>query len=327
MVIGKMVMESIRVGVAPKWNQRLHVEVVQTYPTAADWSVWRTFLRKIFPLRTPLGRWLPGVRMQCGLAEFEDFVYTKHRLGWMRHARISGSRSTRSKRYSITGTLIDDLPDGVTLTTLEEKPNRLICWGGENQVPISAHQSPAGFSSFCRQRFGVDMNTFAENLQGSNMVVCSDGSYKADHGTASWIAVHGEQEIGGDLVVPDGVHCAYRSELAGILGGLLFVDSIPFASLLREVSIFCDGLSALQMVFGVLPIPGSASHSDLLRQMRDIRSSLLKKGVILTPIHVDGHADERGEYGPFTMEKTWNIRMDSRASSKQLCSSMAGFSN
>ena len=143
--------------------------------------------------------------------------------------------------------------------------------------------------------------------------MCSDGSFKDGHGTASWIALNGDLEMGGDLVVPDGVHSPYRSELAGILGCLRFLDSLPVSVLPREARLICDGLSALQMAFGCLPLQASSSNYDLLRVIRLHRSSVIQKGVRLSPVHVLGHAEERLECGPFMLEETLNMRMDSRA--------------
>lgn len=63
-----------------------------------------------------------------------------------------------------------------------------------------------------------------------------------------------EKEFGETVVIPDGAHSAYRSELAGMYGGLRFVGSLGVTSRPREVSFVCDGLSALQTAYGILPL-------------------------------------------------------------------------
>ena len=97
-------------------------------------------------------------------------------------------------------------------------------------VSLDANVSQPTVISWVEERFGVDLPSFRAGLYGSSILMCSDGSFKDGHGTASWIALNGDLEMGGDLVVPDGVHSPYRSELAGILGCLRFLDSIPVAS-------------------------------------------------------------------------------------------------
>lgn len=310
---GRTVLESIQRGISPRWTQRSNLRFVQTYPTSADWMVWRTFLGRVFPLRTPLGRWYSSNSVSCFLSELEDQLFIKHQLGWMKYSRVAASRSIRFTRFRREGTLVDDLPMGALNTVVDEKTNGLICWGGGTTVPSGGLRSSAIEVSWKDDMFGVDIGSFSEGLQGSQLLMCSDGSFKDGHGTSSWIALNGDLEAGGDMVVPDGVHCAYRSELAGILGGLRFVDSLSVAVLPQEVSFHCDGLSALQTAFGCLPIQESSSHYDLLRAIRVLRGSITQKGVRLIPVHVAGHADDRREVGPLTLAETLNIRMDLRA--------------
>ena len=310
---GWSLMETIRNGTPPRWIQRSGIDVVQRYPTAADWSVWRSFLSNIFPLRTVLGRWFSHVHVTCWLSAMEDFVYTHHHLGWMQHARISGSRSCRWTRYASLGPLVDEVPSGSLIAMVEVHSNGIYCWGGREQVPSSEVPTEVRECTWREVPFGVDRMSFSAVGPGSIVSLCSDGSYKDNRGTASWIATCGDLEIGGDLIVPDGAHCPYRSELAGILGGLRFLSTIPSVSSPREVRVICDGLSALQMAFGVLPLQLFTSHFDLLREIRACLRSILQTGVQVVPVHVAGHADDRSEIGPLSLEETLNIRMDTRA--------------
>jgi len=147
------------------------------------------------------------------------------------------------------------------------------------------------------------------------LTFCSDGSFKDNRGTASWIAVDGVREIGEDILVPAGVQNSYRSELAGILGGLRFLDSLVqylTCSLAKHDS-WCDGNSALEVAFGVNPLRQSMDQLDLIQGIRKCRDSIQRKGVTIKPIHVKGHADADGTVEILTDDQVLNIRMDTRA--------------
>jgi hypothetical protein len=81
----------------------------------------------------------------------------------------------------------------------------------------------------------------------------------------------------------------------------------------NEVRIVCDGLSALQMAFGVMPILATTAQFDILKVIRRVRAALQNRGIRLIPVHVKGHADERQGHAEVSMDEQLNIRMDARA--------------
>ena len=222
---GRTLIDGIMKGVRQRSSFRTDVQFAPSYPSSADWNVWRSFLTKLFPLRTDLGRWTRSHQATCRLSALEEAVFIREGLGWARHRLISGSRSLRSKRYALQGVDIEELPAGTMVSVVEYLSNGLVCWGGCHEAPDSASLSVNDSQGWLSEAFGLERHIFLQDITGCTLTICSDGSFKSDQGTASWIAVLDGKEMGEDLVVPDGPHSSYRSELAGIYGVLRFVES------------------------------------------------------------------------------------------------------
>ena len=121
----------------------------------------------------------------------------------------------------------------------------------------------------------------------------------------------GSQQLGEDMLVPDGVQSAYRSELTGILGGLRFVDSLVHVP--TEARFICDGKAALEVSFGIQPLGPQTPQLDLLQPIRKSCESVRRKGVVLKPTHVKGHADDTMEMEELSEDQRLNVQMDERA--------------
>jgi ribonuclease HI len=239
----------------------------------------------------------------------EDEIYLKESIGWRKHLLIS--RSSRQRRYALAGYAVDDLPVGALFRgIIEQHPHGFISSGAMGEVTNPVARA-LDLPEIYAERFGSNSVFPVEG----RLTICSDGSYKDGRGTASWVAVAGDAEMGEDLVVPDGAHDSYRSELAGIFGGLRFLDSLPQHQLPGEARFICDGKSALESSFSCLPLQMSMAQVDLLQGIRKCRDSLAKKGVRLRPEHVKGHADEEVGIEGLSADQVLNVRMDRRAKS------------
>jgi len=146
----------------------------------------------------------------------EDAVFVKDVVGWSKHCLIPGSRPFRSKRYALQGVAVDDLPAGTTITVVEHHSNGLVCGGGCQVAPDSESSSWNAAVGWMGEAFGLERHIFLEDIAGATITICLDGSFKNEQGAASWIAVFDDKEMGEDLIVPDGSHSSYRSELAGL---------------------------------------------------------------------------------------------------------------
>lgn len=58
------------------------------------------------------------------------------------------------------------LPEGVTITMVEEQPNGLICWGSSEVVPAVGSLSGEGASGRLPESFGLERHTLLRTSQG-----------------------------------------------------------------------------------------------------------------------------------------------------------------
>ena len=154
------------------------------------------------------------------------------------------------------------------------------------------------------------------HLLDGTAIQVSDGSYFLDYqvGACAWILAtpDGEEWIEGGGLVPGSPEdqSAYRSELAGQVGAVSFVDSIDLAVQEgTQLTTYCDRISALKQV-GKHPdtISCKTKHVNLV--------SILTKfwyGFKFRPLaeHVYGHRDE-SSHNP-TIPEQLNCRMDQLA--------------
>lgn len=294
------------------WCQRWSCHFTESHPTSGDWKIWRELLGKIFPLRSGLGSWFTSVRWKSATNFLEDELYLRQALGWTRHKLVDGR--SRRKRYSLLGVAVDDLPStGYLFAVVEQCSNGFVSSGSRSIVDVPTGEVH-GPDLYC-EPFSIDEVTVGDD----SWTICSDGSYKDGRGTASWIAVSLNGAKGEDMVVPDGRHSAFRSELCGILGGLRFLTSLPNPP--HRVRIVCDGKSALEVSFSVYPLFPDSPQLDILRCIRACRVALGMKGVDLVPVHIKGHADDHIPEESLSLDQRLNIWMDGRA--KQFWSKMA----
>ena len=74
------------------------------------------------------------------------------------------------------------------------------------------------------------INSLVEDIKNGTAIGVSDGSFKDEFGTAAWVIenVEGTQRIMGNVLVPGYAsdHSAYRSEIAGLYGMVVGVETI-----------------------------------------------------------------------------------------------------
>ena len=300
---GRFVRKDALEGRRNQWCQRFGCLFTESYPASGDWKIWREVLGKIFPLQGSLGRWVAGAKWNSFTNFLEDELYLRQPLGWTRH-KLVDSRS-RHKRYSLVGDELDDLPtQHVLYLIVEQCSNGLVGSGARSSIETLPGEEvlPELYS----ETFSCD-----DIVSNDMITICSDGSFKNDRGTASWIVVTPEGAKGEDVLVPDGTHSAYRSELCGLLGGLRYLNSLSNPP--SKVRILCDGKSALEVSFSVYPLQPASPQLDILQGIRACRASLGLKGVELCPVHIKGHSDDHVPLASLTFDQRLNIMMDHRA--------------
>ncbi|CAJ1937232.1 unnamed protein product, partial [Cylindrotheca closterium] len=141
--------------------------------------------------------------------------------------------------------------------------------------------------------------TLADALLEGRLRVISDGSFKNELGTA---AVQLLVKHGGchRIIIPcqtPGLpqdQSPYRSELIGLLAGIMAVDWLLkqwFPNLLScpKVRIACNGLSAIEMAFDDRPLSPTDAQFDLVSS---IWEAILWSLVDWAPQHMYGHLDK-----------------------------------
>ena len=137
-------------------------------------------------------------------------------------------------------------------------------------------------------------------------------------GTAAWIIENesGTQRIMGVVNVPGTVldQCAYRSEIAGIYGSVLVIETIKETLDINNggITIGCDGKNALEQAVLVKEnvISCQQQHFDLLSGIQGyIKNSCLT----YTPRHIKGHQDDVKSYLDLDRFEVLNVEADFNA--------------
>ena len=143
----------------------------------------------------------------------------------------------------------------------------------------------------------VDIDEIVDDIANGTAVGVSDGSFKEEFGTTSWVIENasGTQRIMGNVLVPGFAsdQSAYRSEIAGIYGLVMVTEAIKRLWGLEqgEITIECDGINALHesLDFRYKPISCNQQQFDLLSGIQGyLRSSTIR----YVPEHVKGHQDK-----------------------------------
>ncbi|CAJ1960198.1 unnamed protein product [Cylindrotheca closterium] len=161
----------------------------------------------------------------------------------------------------------------------------------------------------------------AEALLKDRLCVISDGSYKLGLGMA---AVQLPPRKGGKehIIVqsqtpglPDD-QSAYRSELIGLLAGIMVVDWLmdqwaPTLQSPPHVRIACNGFLALLNTFSDNQVTTQQAQFDLVSS---IRETLARSRALWEPSHVYGHLDKATSFSCLSWWSKRNVEVDAWAS-------------
>ena len=156
------------------------------------------------------------------------------------------------------------------------------------------------------------------DITNGTAIGVSDGSFKDQFGTASWVIenARGTQRITGNVLIPGHHtdHSAYRSEIGGLYGLVLMTE------LMKEVwgvsgggiTLGCDGLGALYQSVDVKYFITSCKqqHFDLIS---GIQGYIRPSAITYTPKHIKGHQDDIIDISKLDRWAILNIEMDFRA--------------
>jgi hypothetical protein len=165
-----------------------------------------------------------------------------------------------------------------------------------------------------------DEGRLVEALLSGRLCVISDGSYKQNLGTAAVQLL--PRKGGTDRII---VQCqtpglpqdqsAYRSELIGLLAGIMVVDWLlqqwaPTLPSKPRVRIACDGFSALLNTFSDNRVTPQQAQFDLVSSLRE---ALSHSKASWEPSHVYGHLDNATSFDCLSWWSQRNVEVDNWA--------------
>ncbi|CAJ1967468.1 unnamed protein product [Cylindrotheca closterium] len=165
-----------------------------------------------------------------------------------------------------------------------------------------------------------DEGRLVEALLSGHLCVISDGSYKRDLGTAAVQLLPRKGEK--DRII---VRCqtpglpqdqsAYRSELIGLLAGIMVIDWLlhqwaPTLQSKPRVRIACDGFSTLLNTFSDNRVTPQQAQFDLVSSLRE---ALARSKASWEPSHVYGHLDHATPFSSLSWWSKRNVEVDNWA--------------
>ena len=313
-----------------QWPNKHHI----CYP---DYIVWRKLLRLIYPtnqmsLANPLGEWNPMTKnVWLHTWDFftsydKQFIYKNIGKGtWHRFLRKPNCR----RSYFTTPLIMNEDPDSNLYrasVTHHHDTIQLSSYSNEHSNPISTyptnHWDSIYFNDLLCNWFTSSFSSSAStssllhHLTNGTALGVSDGSFYPSHkvGACAWIisTPDGNEWVKGGGIIPGPSHVqsAYRSELGGLLGLLLFLQAIVLPPSPRStITIACDGKSALKQVnIKKVSLKSKMLHIDLISAIHDIVDQSYFN---FNTVHVKGHQDTAGH--TLTNLETLNCQMDQEA--------------
>ena len=270
-----------------------------------------------------LGRWTDGERENWNWFFVPRTQIIFHRLPnrWRVFKRQGRGRLGRSSIYRYHNDAFS-LPNTATRCTIyKDNRNRIHLSGfGRDGPTITWNLNPPHTILDDVNVRGNEIDILDAIRQGKAKIV-SDGSFlaEAELGTASWILegskgnyIIGQHETPGDLQY----QCAHRSEMFGLLGGILTANALCKANGITSGTITakCDGEGTILIVQWLHDITNnSRQHYDLIHS--------IKEAIDVSPLtwtfeHIDGHQDDYLSYSQLDRWAQLNVIVDDAAKRK-----------
>jgi hypothetical protein len=162
-----------------------------------------------------------------------------------------------------------------------------------------------------------DGRAVGTSIRNGSCLAISDGSFKDQHGTASW-TVQGEDSfgaLGSSLITPGNPEdqSAYRSELAGLFGIATIVNLLCQHYDIAEgtVIIGCDGLQAL--LHAISSVDFTSTKMAQFDLVGATRTMLRRSPVSWKAEHVLGHQEDDDVHATLDRKAMMNVTMDGEA--------------
>ena len=242
---------------------------------------------------------------------------------------MSGRRSREAVMRFRHKQEVDEIPDEAVPASIEIDGSVIVLTGFGKMLEQEEATTPHDFEEYCKQKLPdsarwavphletMDSINIAEAIINNSAIAVSDGSFKQQHGTASWI-LQGNDDYGemcDQCVVPGHPddQSAYRSELTGLYAMLIAVKMICQFHDIQEgtVTMACDGQSALNKAkFAYEAASPEQPQYDLIGAIWKLR----EESPITWKFHwVKGHQDDKKKTSFLDRWESLNVRMDTLA--------------
>ena len=311
-------------------------------PRATHWDLWRRVLNQTVlrpysnnrRLLEPLGPWTDSVdRWNWLLSLSASRLFHRINGTWESYLPIH-SRTTSTFRRAQHQPWSGPTPSDVQRVTVEISRNSYVKLTGRGNAEDFSDEPPSSILQTWREwasemsaewgwvpeqiHIEGDEDVLLGALRDGTLRMISDGSFKSKVGTAS---VQLRTRKGGQVIwircrAPGKPHdqSAYRSELIGLLAGILVVSwlrlRLEATGSDPTVRVACDGISALRVAFSTRPLSPTAPHFDLISS---IRAALKASGVKWKEQHVKGHVDKYKSWQQMNWWERRNFEVDTIA--------------
>lgn len=221
------------------------------------------------------------------------------------------------------------IPNSAKMATIEKAPQQKIrLTGYTDNLDTRYNRTPSKDWGDPRILEEAEMPTaelkarLRQAILDRKLRIVSDGSYYREHniGAAGWVIDDGERVLlRGRSRVPGGgkIHSSYRSELYGLLCGVLHTAKIfQYEDITGTIDLACDGEGATKAINRRYDI------SDPARKHHDIIDSIWKtmdeSGFQWNLIHVDGHQDDHTPFAELPRLAQLNVLADNLAKAKSI---------
>ena len=344
---GRTIDANVLAGIKTACRARNMTWPTQGRPKNTDWVVWRKLLQSCFQtsnkvLITPLTSWF-HVAMTTYLDTWEWWwddvaqVLLRCLKGiWFKFQPVTSKRKRSNIGCRFKYYLSLDVPPDVALlqrTSVTLAGGYYTTQGStstcsKSEVPPTCIPSLVAFIGALHAKPGEqwavheimttpDIDSIVLGIKQGTVVCVSDGSFKEECGTASWIIEDGDgtQRIQGKVAVPGYAsdQSAYRSELAGLYAIVYVIETLVgvYGLSKGEVIVGCDGISALQeAIYNNKTATSAQQHFDLISGMQGY---ITESKVVYKPLHIKGHQDKDTPIGDLDRMAILNIECDAYA--------------
>ena len=312
----------------------------QTRPYQYARRLWKQAIKRAFPrqglvLNHRLGLWTDNNRSQWQWFSQPSTgrLFRRHQGRWKMYMRTSrGGAIGRQTRYQYCTQAIS-LPANTYRATIRRIDRHTVTLTGTTRylrelIPITKAQKEHERTQSIRREMqetfsfhGVSLAEVVDMLRNGTIKLVSDGSYQSSLslGTAAWLIALARHRyaLGSHFTPgPGTAQCSHRSELSGILGGILHINDLCSQFQITEghAELHCDGLSAVNIVSYLQPTADpSRPHFDIINS---ISSAITLSPLSWTFKHVKGHRDDEVAEADLNDWEYWNMVVDLEAKRK-----------